>query len=224
VKLALFNGPPARDHSGMDALFPLTLDGKRVRLEPLSHDHVDGLVAAAAGPRDTFGLTQVPDGAEAMRRYVDEALADAARGNAVPFATVDKARGRVVGSTRFGNIEHWKWPMAPVPPLPRAPDAVEIGWTWLAVDAQRTHVNTEAKLLMIDHAFDVWGIRRLTLKTDARNARSRANIERVGCTFDGVLRAHGPAWDGGIRNTAFYSMLASEWPAARARLVARLRA
>ncbi len=207
----------------MEALFPLTLDGKRVRVEPLSHDHVDALVAAASGSRDTYGLTQVPNGADAMRRYVDEALAEAARGAAVPFATVDKARGRVVGSTRFGNIEYWKWPFAPVPPLPRGPDAVEIGWTWLAADAQRTYVNTEAKLLMIDHAFDVWGIRRLTLKTDARNARSRANIERVGCQLDGVWRAHQPAWDGTIRNTACFSMLASEWPAARERLVARLR-
>jgi RimJ/RimL family protein N-acetyltransferase len=158
-----------------------------------------------------------------MTAYVDEALADAARGAAVPFATIDKLRGRVVGSTRFGNIERWRWPGPAVPPIPRGPDAVEIGWTWLAHSAQRSHINTEAKLLMIGHAFDVWGIRRLTLKTDERNARSRANIERVGCRFDGVIRAHQPAWDGGIRNTAFYSMLASEWPAARERLSARLR-
>ncbi|HXU74331.1 MAG TPA: GNAT family protein, partial [Polyangia bacterium] len=202
-------------------LYPLTLDGERVRMEPLALAHVDGLVAAASESRDTFGLTQVPHGRDAMAAYVDEALADAARGAAVPFATVDKARGRVVGSTRFGNIERWKWPGPPVPPVPRGPDAVEIGWTWLAPSAQRSHVNTEAKLLMMAHAFDVWGIRRLTLKTDERNARSRANIERVGCRFDGVLRAHGPAWDGGVRNTAFYSMLASEWPAARDRLAAR---
>ena len=204
-------------------LYPLTLDGERVRMEALTLAHVDGLVAAASESRDTYGLTQVPRGADAMAAYVDEALADAARGQAVPFATIDKARGRVVGSTRFGNIERWKWPGPPVPPLPRGPDAVEIGWTWLAASAQRTHINTEAKLLMMSHAFDVWGIRRLTLKTDERNARSRANIERIGCRFDGVIRAHQPAWDGGIRNTAFYSMLASEWPAARDRLVARLR-
>jgi RimJ/RimL family protein N-acetyltransferase len=204
-------------------LFPLTLDGERVRMEPLSHAHVEGLVAAASESRAHYGLTQVPDGAAAMTRYVDEALADVARGTAVPFATVDKLRGRVVGSTRFGNIERWTWPGPPVPPIPRGPDAVEIGWTWLGHSAQRTHINTEAKLLMIEHAFSVWGIRRLTLKTDERNARSRANIERVGCKFDGVIRAHQPAWDGGIRNTAFYSMLASEWPAARERLRARLR-
>jgi N-acetyltransferase len=207
----------------MEPLFPLTLDGARVRMEPLAHDHIAGLVAAASESRANYGLTHVPDGVAAMTAYVDEALAEVARGAAVPFATVDKVSGRVVGSTRFGNIERWQWPGPPVPPIPRGPDAVEIGWTWLAHSVQRSHVNTEAKLLMISHAFDVWGIRRLTLKTDERNARSRANIERVGCKFDGVIRAHQPAWDGGIRNTAFYSMLASEWPAARERLVARLR-
>ena len=141
----------------------------------------------------------------------------------MPFATVDKVRARVVGSTRFGNIECWSWPGAPVEPLPHGPDAVEIGWTWLAASAQRTYVNSEAKLLMLGHAFDVWRVRRVTLKTDARNARSRANIERIGCRFDGILRAHMAAWDGGIRDSAFYSMLAEEWPAAREKLRARLR-
>lgn len=207
----------------MEPLFPLTLDGARVRMEPLAHDHIAGLVAAASESRANYGLTQVPDGVAAMTAYVDEALAEVARGAVVPFATVDKVSGRVVGSTRFGNIERWKWPGPPVPPLPRGPDAVEIGWTWLAASAQRTHVNTEAKLLMIGHAFDVWGVRRLTLKTDERNARSRANIERCGAHFDGVLRAHQPAWDGSVRNTAFFSILSSEWPAARERLLARLR-
>jgi N-acetyltransferase len=200
-------------------LHPLTLDGARVRLEALTHAHLEGLVAAASESRATYGLTQVPDGAAAMRAWLDAALADAARGAHVPFATVDKQRARVVGSTRFGNIERWSWPGPPVEPLPLGPDAVEIGWTWLAQSAQRTYVNTEAKLLMLGHAFEVWRVRRVTLKTDARNARSRANIERIGCRFDGVLRAHMPAWDGAIRDSAFYSMLASEWPAARERLI-----
>jgi RimJ/RimL family protein N-acetyltransferase len=200
-------------------LYPLTLDGRRVRLEALSHAHLEGLVAAASESRDTYGLTQVPKGADAMRAWIDSALADAARGAHVPFATVDKLRGRVVGSTRFGNIERWTWPGPPVEPVPLGPDAVEIGWTWLAASAQRTYVNTEAKLLMLGHAFEVWRVRRVTLKTDARNARSRANIERIGCRFDGVLRASMPAYDGGIRDNAFYSMLASEWPAARERLI-----
>jgi len=200
-------------------LFPVTLDGVRVRLEALSHAHLEGLVAAAAESRATYGLTQVPNGADAMRAWLDAALADADRGAHVPFATIDKLRGRVVGSTRFGNMERWSWPGAPVEPVPRGPDVVEIGWTWLAASAQRTYVNTEAKLLMLGHAFDVWRVRRVSLKTDARNARSRANIERIGCRFDGILRAHMPAWDGAIRDSAFYSMLASEWPAARERLI-----
>lgn len=207
----------------MDPLFPVTLDGARVRLEPLSPAHVDGLVAAAGESRATYALTRVPPDAAAMAAYVEAALAEAARGQAVPFATVDKVRGRVVGSTRFCNLERWPWPDAPAPPVPRGPDAVEIGWTWLGASAQRTYVNTEAKLLMLDHAFGVWGVRRVSLKTDVRNARSRANIERLGCRLDGILRAHMPAADGGVRDSAYYSLLASEWPAARARLAARLR-
>ena len=205
----------------MESLFPVTLDGERVRMEPLSREHLTGLVAAADESRATYGLTQVPEGRDKMAGWIESALADAARGAHVPFATVDKVRGRVVGSTRFANIEYWTWPGAPVEPVPRGPDAVEIGWTWLAASAQRTYVNTEAKLLMLGHAFDVWRVRRVTLKTDARNARSRANIERIGCRFDGILRAHMPAWDGGIRDSAFYSMLSSEWPAARDQLRAR---
>jgi N-acetyltransferase len=199
-------------------LFPLTLDGRFVRLEPLSPAHVEGLCAAAAESRATYSLTQVPADAARMAAYVESAREDAARGLAVPFATFDKRQGRVVGSTRFGNIERWSWPEAPVPPIPDGPDAVEIGWTWLAQSAQRTYVNTCAKILMLTHAFEVWRVRRVNLKTDARNARSRANIERVGGRLDGILRAHSPAWDGGVRDTAIYSILPSEWPAVRERL------
>ncbi len=206
----------------MEPLHPLTLDGRFVRLEPLARAHVPALVAAAAESRDTYGLTRVPADAASMARYVEDALADAERGLAVPFATVDKTRDRLVGSTRF-YVERWSWPGAPAPPVPVGPDAVEIGSTWLAASAQRTHVNTEAKLLMLAHAFDVWRVRRVMLKTDARNARSRANIERLGARFDGILRANMPAFDGGVRDTAYYSILPSEWPAARERLEARLR-
>lgn len=206
------------------ALFPLTLEGDGVRLEPLSRAHADALATAASESRAAYALTRVPDGAAAMAAWIDVALADAARGEAVPFATVDARSGRVVGSTRFGSIERWaNWPGAPAQPLPRGPDAVEIGWTWLAASAQRTHVNSGAKLLMLGHAFDVWRVRRVTLKTDARNARSRANIERIGCRLDGILRAHMPAADGGVRDSACYSMLSAEWPPARERLRARLR-
>ena len=202
----------------------LVLSGQRVRLEPLSQAHVEGLVAAASESRETYRLTIVPDGAVAMGRYVQVALAERDRGASVPFATVDLGRGAVVGSTRFMNIETWTWPSgeraAPVPSVPF--EAVEIGSTWLAAGAQRTAVNTEAKLLMLTHAFDVWGLRRVNLKTDARNVRSRTAIERLGARLDGVLRAQLPAADGGVRDTALYSILASEWPAVRAALAARI--
>jgi RimJ/RimL family protein N-acetyltransferase len=203
-------------------MFPaLVFEGACVRLEPLALRHLPGLSAAASGPRDTYALTWVPEGEPAMLRYVEEALALRESGAAVPFATIQRATGRAIGSTRFFNFEYFRWPEgARVPPQP--PDAVEIGWTWLAADAQRTPVNTEAKLLMLTHAFETWRVLRVNLRTDARNARSRAAIERLGAKLDGILRAHVPASDGGVRDTATYSLLATEWPAAKSRLEARL--
>jgi len=206
----------------MQALFPLTLTGPGVRLEPLSREHVPGLLQAAGESRETYRLTGVPADEPSALDYVVRALAAAGRGEAVPFATVDLVQARVVGSTRFGNLERWSWPGTPVAPVPLGPDALEIGWTWLAASAQRTHVNTEAKLLMLTHAFEVWRVRRVNIRTDARNARSRANIERVGGRLDGILRAHMPSYDGGVRDTASYSILASEWGAIRERLALRL--
>jgi N-acetyltransferase len=170
---------------------PVVLEGRHVRLEPLTPAHAPALVEAA--------------------------------GRALPFATRSRAAGRVIGSTRFGNIEFWVWPAdSPHARPDGTPDVVEIGWTWLAAEAQRTAVNTEAKLLMLTHAFETWRVRAVKLNTDARNARSRAAIERIGARFDGVLRAHRPASDGGIRDTAAFSLLAEEWPAARAKLHARI--
>jgi hypothetical protein len=113
-------------------------------------------------------------------------------------------------------------PADPPPPIPSGPDVVEIGWTWYAVGAQRTAVNTEAKLLLCTHAFERWRVRRVSWKTDARNARSRAAILRLGAQFDGILRAHRAAGDGTVRDSAFFSMLAAEWPAARQRLAEHL--
>ncbi len=199
-------------------LFPLTLEGRRVRLEPLSVAHIPALTKAAAESRDTYGLTSVPEGEARLREYVDRALEDAERGTFVPFATVDLVRGRVVGSTRFGNLERWTWPAPPSDPRPAGLDAVEIGWTWLAASAQRSHVNSEAKLLMLTHAFEVWRVRRVSLKTDARNQRSRSAIERIGARFDGLLRNHMPAYDGGVRDTAYFSILESEWSGVREKL------
>jgi len=205
----------------MPALPQPTLQGKHVRLVPLSLDHLDDLVRVAAGPRETYRLTTVPEGAEAMRKYVETALSLRDAGFAVPFATARLADGRIVGSTRFANLEYWAWPAgARAPPEP--PDAVEIGWTWLAADAQRTAINTEAKLLMLGHAFEDWRVRRVNLRTDARNLRSRSAIERLGAKLDGVLRAHMPASDGGVRDTATYSILAQEWRGVKERLSSRL--
>lgn len=202
---------------------PLVLEGPHVRLEPLTLAHAPALAAAAYGPRDTYGFTVVPGGPDEARRYIDSALADQAAGRALPFATVARASGEVVGSTRFGNIEFWPWPAGNVLQRgPERPDVVEIGWTWLAAAAQRTPINTEAKLLMLTHAFETWRVHAVKLNTDARNARSRTAIERIGARFDGVLRAHRPASDGGIRDTAAFSLLEAEWPAAKSHLLARL--
>ena len=121
--------------------------------------------------------------------------------------------------TRFMNIDWWAWPAA----ADRSgPEAVEIGSTWLAAEAQRSPINTEAKLLMLTHAFETWGVLRVCLKTDARNDRSRRAIERIGASPEGILRNHMPAYDGGVRHSAFYSILADEWPAVREALTARL--
>jgi RimJ/RimL family protein N-acetyltransferase len=202
---------------------PVTLADAVVRLEPMSADHIGALHEAASADRSTFGLTLVPSTPEQWAAYVDMMLADQARGGSVPFTTFDATTGRVIGSTRFMTIERWKWWDAgnPQQRSPEYADALEIGSTWLARTVQRTSVNTHAKLLMLTHAFEVWDVRRVMLKTDARNMRSRNAIERLGAKFDGVLRAHMPAFDGGVRDTAFYSILATEWPTVKAALAKR---
>ncbi len=197
---------------------PVTLSGQHVRLVPLTADHAPGLLAAAGGDRSTFTYTWVPDGEDDVRRYLAKALEDQAAGTTLPFATTRRADGEVIGSTRFMNAERWEWSRGGV-----HPDAVEIGSTWLTASAQRTPINTEAKLLMLTHAFEMWEVLRVTLKTDARNVRSRDAILRLGARFDGVLRAHMPAYDTAEpRDSAFYSILASEWPSVRDRLTASL--
>jgi len=203
------------------AVAPITLEGSGVRLEPLTLDHVPALVKAAGEDRSTYGWTYVPDGETPMIAYVETALALAANGEAVPFATIDLRAGRVVGTTRFANFEYLPWPARPDEPGPRA-DGVEIGWTWLAASAQRSAINTGAKLLMLRQAFEQWHVRVVRLKTDRRNARSRAAIERLGGKLDGVVRAQAVGADGVLRDSAFYSIVESEWPGVRAELEARL--
>jgi RimJ/RimL family protein N-acetyltransferase len=201
----------------------VVLDGRHVRLEPLSLHHARALVSAGSGPRDTYGFTTVPPDEPSMIRYIEAALRDQEAGRALPFTTVAKATGRVVGSTRFGNIEFWAWPAGnPHQRGADVPDVVEIGWTWLAADVQRTPINTEAKLLMLTHAFEAWRVHRVSLMTDARNERSRRAILRVGARFDGVIRAQRPGADGMIRDTAAFSILEGEWPAVKRQLQSRL--
>jgi len=208
----------------MPILQPLTLSGASVRLEPLSPGHAQALVAAAtSGPRDSYAFTRVPATLTDAIAYVDEALALQEAGRALPFATVDATSGRVVGSTRFLNVEFWTWPAgSPFQRGEQVPDVVEVGATWLAPAAQRTAINTEAKLLMLAHAFEVWRVHRVSLLTDARNERSRSAILRLGARFDGVLRAARVAFDDTIRDTAAYSILDSEWAAVKAGLRAKL--
>jgi RimJ/RimL family protein N-acetyltransferase len=202
---------------------PVVLEGRHVRLEPLTLGHARVLVSVGSGPRESYGFTLVPADEPSMLRYIEAALRDQEAGRALPFATVAKGTGRVVGSTRFGNIEFWPWP--PDNPHQRGldvPDVAEIGWTWLAADAQRTPINTEAKLLMLTHAFETWRVHRVSLMTDARNERSRHAILRVGARFDGVIRAQRMAFDGTIRDTAAFSILESEWPTVKRQLQSRL--
>ena len=158
-----------------------------------------------------------------MMAYIESALCDQEADRALPFTTIATATGQVVGSTRFGNIEFWPWPGDNANQRGRdLPDAAEIGWTWLAADVQRTPLNTEAKLLMLTHAFETWRVHRVSLNTDARNERSRNAILRIGARFDGVIRAHRPASDGGIRDTAAFSILDHEWPMVKQQLHSRL--
>jgi RimJ/RimL family protein N-acetyltransferase len=192
------------------------LEGRVARLEPLTTGHVGALTRAAHESRDTFGYTFVPDGEDAMRAYVDLALADRDAGLALPYAVRDCRGDRVVGSTRYLDIERWS--------EAREPTVVEIGSTWLCASAQRTGINTECKYLLLHQAFDEWEVHRVTFKTDARNERSRRAIERIGAQFEGVRRAHMVAADGGIRDSAYYSIIRSEWPQVSQHLLALMAA
>ena len=199
---------------------PVTLQNQFVRLEPLLPAHIPALLRIAqTSPRDVYALTTVPDTLVGMTAYVDAALEMARQGLAAPFATIDTVSGQVVGSSRLANLEFWAWAVGhPLAKSEGTPDAAEIGWTWLAPVAQRSPINTAAKLLMLTHAFETWQVRRVTLKTDARNERSRNAILRIGASFEGVLRLHVPASDGGVRDSAMYSILETEWSGVKARL------
>lgn len=201
-----------------------TLYGRQVRLEPLSRAHVPGLVAAAGEDPALYRWTPLPLDAAGMTRYVDTAVRWREEGTALPFATVRLSDGQVIGSTRFFLIERWDWP-AGHPQAQRAgPDGCEIGYTWLAASALRTAANTEAKLLMLEHAFERWGVHRVCFHTDMRNERSRNALARLGALFEGTLRAHRLASDLIARDSARFSIIAAEWPGVRQRLRQRLLA
>jgi RimJ/RimL family protein N-acetyltransferase len=197
--------------------FP-TLSGNHIRLEPLSHVHADALVAASAGDSALYQLSAVPIGREAVQRYIETATALREAGTALAFSHVRISDGAVLGSTRFFDMERWAWPVAHERHGRRDPDVCEIGYTWLTQSAIRTAANTEAKLLMLTHAFEVWNVLRVCLHTDARNQRSRAAIERIGGRFEGVLRAHRMAADFIPRDSYRYSIVAADWPAAKQKL------
>jgi N-acetyltransferase len=208
---------------------PFTLEGDHVRLEPLSDAHLPGLVAAAAEDRTNYQWTYTPDGLVQMTDYVRDALDKVASGAHVAFATVRKRAPSeggdiVAGATRFCEIAYWQWPPAANHQRHGVPDVVDIGFTWLSGSAQRTPVNTEAKLLMMTHAFEVWQVHRVALQTDVRNKRSWAAIERIGGQLDGIMRADRPGSDDTVRTSARFSIVAAEWPAIKTRLRARLGA
>lgn len=195
------------------------LDGRHVRLESLQPRHAAGLAQAAAGEPSLYRWTRVPKGEAAASAYIESAAAQRDSCACVPFAVIRVADGAVIGSTRFWDLTWWGWPEG----HPRhsgggAPDTCEIGYTWLAACAVRTGANTEMKRLMLGHAFEAWQVQSVCLHADVRNERSRRAIERIGARFEGVLRAHRLSSDLAPRDSARYSITASEWPEVRQRL------
>jgi RimJ/RimL family protein N-acetyltransferase len=190
---------------------PVTLVGRVVRLEPLQPAHAEDLHAAGQEPRIWLCMPTDPSASVVSTvAWIADALAEQAAGRQIPFAIVDQATNRAVGSTRYLSLA----------PRDRG---LEIGWTWLAVSAQRTAVNTECKYLLLRHAFDELGAIRVQLKTDSRNVTSQRAIERLGAVREGVLRKQMIVQDGYQRDTVMYSITDDEWPAVKARLEARLR-
>lgn len=187
------------------AIEPVSLEGQHVRLEPLSLDHLEQLCEVGLDAELWRWTTSSPRTREDLRAYMQDALDAQAKGTALPFATIEKASGRAIGSTRYGNID-------------RTNRRVEIGWTWIGRDWQRTAVNTEAKYLMLRHAFEIVGCLRVELKTDALNERSRKAILRIGATEEGTLRKHMITSAGRVRDTVYFSIVDTEWAHVKAHL------
>lgn len=190
---------------------PVVLEGRHVRLEPLDLGrHWDGLLAVGLEPSLWRFTVSKVDGPEALRRYFDTAIEEQSRGVAVPFATVDRASGRVAGTTRFANIV-------------REYRRAEIGWTWLGPEFQRTALNTEAKLLMLTHAFETWGLLRVELKTSLGNEKSKAAMRRLRFVEEGTFRKWMIHADGTRRDTVWFSVIDDEWPATKAHIESLLQ-
>jgi N-acetyltransferase len=188
---------------------PITLEGRVIRLEPVAEAHLPGLIVAGCDP-ELWAITVHNGGTpDAMRAWMTGALADQERGQAIPFATILRETGQVVGSTRFGNLDAKN-------------RRAEIGWTWVGRPWQRTAVNTEAKYLMLRHAFETWGLVRVEFKTDAINQQSRGALLRIGAREEGILRRHQITWTGRVRDSVYFSILDDEWPEVKAGLEARL--
>ena len=200
-----------------EPLIPVTLVGRSVRLEPLELGHAEQLAQAAAIDRSSYGLAPVPEGVDAMRAYIAGLLDDRDHAKVLPFAQRKLDTDRLVGCTRYLDPHWWSG---------RAqPDEIEIGGTWLSADAQRTAVNTEAKYLLMSHAFETLGVWRVAICTDAANQRSRDAITRIGASFEGVLRNHrltANTTRPTPRQTAVYSVIREDWPSVKLGLEARL--
>jgi RimJ/RimL family protein N-acetyltransferase len=184
---------------------PVTLEGRHVRLEPLAKAHLAGLAEVGLDEELWRWIPTPVRTVEEMAVYMETALKEQERGISLPFALVEKATGRTIGSTRYANID-------------RTHHRVEIGWTWVARGWQRTAVNTEAKYLLMRHAFESLGCMRVELKTDSLNERSRAAILRIGAREEGIFRNHMITASGRIRHTVYFSIVDSEWPGVKARL------
>ena len=191
--------------SVQDWVGPVVLEGSRVRLEPLAPEHFEDLRLVALDQPLWQWTIMRPQDEAGLRSWFETALANAETGVERPFATVDRATGRAIGSSRFLSI---------VPEHRR----LEIGWTWVATAYQRTGANREAKLLQLTHAFEALGANRVEFKTHSRNERSRTALAGIGATFEGVFRSHMVMPDGSIRDSAYFSVIAAEWPAVKASL------
>lgn len=189
---------------------PVILDGNFVRLEPLRFEHLDALFEVGMDESLWKLTTNVMENFGDMRNYVETALKDFERKTALPFVTVEKSSNKIVGSTRFGNID--------VKNL-----RTEIGWTWINPKWQRTAINTEAKLLMLEHAFEIWECIRVELKTDVLNEKSRNAMLRIGAKEEGIFRQHIITETGRYRDTIYFSIIDSEWDRVKADLKAKLR-